>query len=137
MRIEGYLPHGKRDETDALHVMLSKKTIKLLKAHSRGEHRPHVVKVGATLEKIRMDGLSGIENSTLFVSEGRFPSGRPGRGDILVYAVKSWQVRVYGGIVTVNGESVLLCPEAAIKKDQKADQAQLARVAKTLGEYDE
>ena len=92
-----------------------------------------ITRVGDSLK----NGLQGMSNNTLFVREGKFPSGRAGMADVAVYAVKSFQVRVYGGIIRIKGQSIFLCPEAVIKKKDRADQAQLERVAKVLGEHHE
>ena len=137
MKIEGYRPHGERHDTDDLHVLLSNKVIEFLKKEGAGGNRSHVRKVATTLDNIRRNGLPGVSNNTLFVREGKFPSGRPGIADIVVYAVKSHQLRVYGGIVRVNNESVFLFPEGAVKKRDLADRAQLERVARLLGEHHE
>jgi hypothetical protein len=135
MQIDGYRPHGKRDNTDAFHLLLSEEVIAFLGAESGGGNRQHVKKVGHTLELIKRNGLQGVQNNTLFVYEGKFSSGKPGTADLSVYAVKAHQVRVYGGLIRVRGESVFLCPEATIKKRDKANQEQLERVARTLGSY--
>lgn len=66
-----------------------------------------------------------------FKSEGRFSQGN-GK-EIMVYAAKSYQLRIYG-CWHDGPPRRLMCPEGAIKKDNKADQAQLKRVAKKAGE---
>lgn len=137
MQIEGYRPHGERHETDDLHVFLALKVIEFLRQEGADSNRKDVKKVAATLDNIRRNGLPGMSNNTLFVREGKFPSGRPGMADVAVYAVKSFQLRVYGGIVRIKGQSIFLCPETVIKKKDRADQAQLERVAKILGEHHE
>lgn len=137
MQIEGYRPHGERHETDDLHVFLAIKVIEFLRQEGAGANRKDVKKVAATLENIRRNGLQGMSNNTLFVREGKFPSGRAGMADVAVYAVKSFQLRVYGGIIRIGGQSVFLCPEHAVKKRDLADRAQLERVAKVLGEHHE
>lgn len=137
MQIEGYRPHGERHETDDLHVFLAIKVIEFLRKEGDGAIRKDVKKVAATLDNIRRNGLPSISNNTLFVHEGKFPSGRPGLADVAVYAVKSFQLRVYGGIIRIKNQSIFLCPEAVIKKKDRADQAQLERVAKVLGEHHE
>lgn len=69
-------------------------------------------------------------NTEQFKLEGRYPSAS---GDVGVFAVKSYQLRVYGG--WLNGPPrVFLCPEVAIKKTNKADKDQLKRVAVKVGE---
>ena len=71
-------------------------------------------------------------NNTQFKSEGRKKRG-DGSSVMMVYAVKAYQVRIYGG--WVKGSPLeFRCPEATIKKNQKADQEQLKRVASKLGD---
>ena len=137
MQIVGYRPHGERHETDSLYMFLADEVVDFLRSEAAGANRKHVTKVGHTLDNIRRNGLHGMSNNTLFVREGRFSSGQPGMSDVAVYAVKAFQVRVYGGIVRVDGQSAFLCTEGAIKQRDKADRAQLERVAKTLGKYNE
>jgi hypothetical protein len=137
MQIEGYTPVGERHETDELHMWVSQAVVDFLRAERLGANQKHVDKVVLTLGNLRRNGFRDLSNSTLFVSEGRFPAGRPGMADMAVYAAKSYQLRVYGGIVRIKGQSVFLCPEGAVKKKDKADQAQLKRVAKILGEHHE
>ncbi len=137
MQIDGYKPHGERHETDRLHVQIAEAVIEFLRREAAGANRQNVKKVGATLELIRKNGLPSTNNNTLFVREGKFPSGQPGMAEIAVFAAKSYQLRVYGGIVQIKNQSVFLCPDGAIKKRDKADRAQLARVAKVLGDHHE
>jgi hypothetical protein len=137
MQIEGYTPLGERHETDELHMWVSQAVVDFLKAERLGANQKHVDKVVLTLGNLRRNGFRDSRNNTLFVPEGRFPAGRPGMTDIAVYAAKSYQLRVYGGIVRIKGQSVFMCPEGAVKKQNKADQAQLKRVAKILGEHHE
>ncbi|WP_299303692.1 hypothetical protein [uncultured Litoreibacter sp.] len=70
-----------------------------------------------------------------FPSEGRHPSGGENGANVLVSAVKSHQLRVYGGFVDLPPRA-FVCLETAIKKQNKADQGQLQRVAKKLGALD-
>lgn len=137
MQIDGYKPHGERHETDKLHMYIADAVIEFLKREAAGANRQHVKKVGVTLEYIRKNGLQSMNNNTLFVPEGRFPSGQAGMAQFTVYAAKSYQLRVYGGIVQIENQSVFLCPDGTIKKKDKADRTQLERVAKVLGEYHE
>lgn len=137
MQIEGYTQHGERHETDELHMQLADELRAFLKKEGAGANRKDVIKVSSILDNIRRNGLQGMRNNTLFVREGKFPSGRPGMAEVAVYAAKAFQLRVYGGIVRIRGQSVFLCPEGAIKKRNEADRAQLERVAKILGDYNE
>ena len=68
---------------------------------------------------------------TQFKSEARLPAGDGKK--VLVYAVKAYQFRLYGWFDSGMPRR-FMCPEGAIKKDNKADQAQLRRVAKMAGE---
>ena len=70
-------------------------------------------------------------NDTQFKSEGRFASAN-GKS-VMVYAAKSYQLRIYGFFQDTKIRN-FVCPEAAIKKTNKADQSQLKRVAKKAGE---
>lgn len=68
-----------------------------------------------------------------FNSEGRHSSGDASGKKIAVFAIKSYQIRVYGG--WVKGDKLVFdCPETTIKKQQTADQDQLKRVAKKIGD---
>lgn len=73
-------------------------------------------------------------NSEQFRREGKFGTGQADGSEVAVYAIKAHQLRVYGGFKRIRGEDVFFCVEAAKKKRNKADQAQLKRVAEKLGE---
>lgn len=135
MDIDGYLRHGKREEHDDLHVFVSTEVQRFLQQELKGANKKHAMKIHATLGSIRRNGLHDLDDATLFKNEGRYKAGQPGMANIAVYALKAWQLRVYGGIITHSGASVFMLPEATIKKDRKADMGQLLRVAKKLGEY--
>jgi hypothetical protein len=137
MQIEGYTTQGEHHETDEFYMLFSAGVIEFLREEAAGGNRKHVLKLRATLVSIQRNGLQGMNNSTLFVREGKFPSGQAGMSDIAVYAAKAFQLRVYGGIVRVKHKQVFLCCDKAIKKKDKADRAQLEKVAKILGEYNE
>jgi hypothetical protein len=79
--------------------------------------------------------VEGPENLTVkqFNSEGRHPSGDADGKKMAVFAIKSYQLRVYGGWVKFVPR-IFQCPEATIKKQNTADQDQLKRVAKKIGE---
>lgn len=93
-----------------------------------------VNKVVLVLRRLADLGHKGVNNTEFFRHEGKFKTGlsRPDR--VAVYAVKSHQVRIYGGFATIDGCSTFVCVEAAVKKKDKADPAQLVRVARRLGE---
>jgi hypothetical protein len=71
-----------------------------------------------------------VLTSQQYKNEGRHDVGGK---KIPVYAIGAKQLRVYGGWVG-SEPRIFLCPEVAIKKAKKADQEQLHRVAKKLGE---
>jgi len=88
------------------------------------------------LEEVAKNGRKDL-NEQMFKLEGRFPSGSIKLGEVAVYTTKVNALRIYCGFLTIKGRR-LLCVEAAIKKQNKADQAQLKRVAKKLGkQFDE
>lgn len=95
-----------------------------------------VRKVGQILKRIADFGTHHLQNKEQLRLEGRFPNGKKDGGRVAVWAVKSHQVRVYGGTVNIKGRAVFLCVEHAQKKTDKADQKQLERVARVLGEFD-
>ena len=69
--------------------------------------------------------------------EGWFRSGKPNVAKVAVYAVKAYQLRIYGGFISDNKGRKFLCIEVAKKKEDRADANQLDRVASKLGEYHE
>ncbi len=64
--------------------------------------------------------------------EGRYPSGGKNSKSVQVFAFKGNQLRIYCGTIEKNGKR-LLCIEATKKKQNKADLAQLQRIAKKVG----
>ncbi len=71
-----------------------------------------------------------VLTSQQYKNEGRHNvSGRK----IPVFALSAKQLRVYGGWIGGNPR-IFLCPEIAIKQAKKADQEQLQRVARKVGE---
>lgn len=82
----------------------------------------------------------GVPGTTLpkehFNSEGRHSSGGPRAKQIQICAFKAFQHRVYGMVTNVRGiETFVGIKVVDDKKTQKADQAMLVRLAKSLGEY--
>lgn len=75
-------------------------------------------------------------NREQFRDEGRYSGGSAARGDYAVYAVKSYQLRIYGGYVGEN-DAFFVCEIALIKKKNEASKTVLERVARALGELDE
>ncbi len=54
-------------------------------------------------------------NIEQFRMEGRYPAARPGVADVAVYALKSYQVRIYGGY----RDGMFLCVEYDRKQKNK------------------
>lgn len=82
------------------------------------------------LEHMSEQGYADLID-TQFKTEGRFASDGGKRA--LVFAAKAYQLRLYG-CFRQGSPRRFLCPEGAIKKDNKADQDQLKRVGKKAGE---
>ena len=72
-------------------------------------------------------------NDLKFKSEGKFPTGRPNGAKTTIWVIKAHQLRMYGGFVNLNGKK-FLCVEVAKKQQNKADQKQLKRIGKKLGD---
>lgn len=109
-------------------VWLSKKAIKVLRK-APPKDRARMGKIFGHLCENGPDDL----NEEQFKSEGRFSTGGPQSKKIMVYVGKSYQLRVYG---CWNDELPrrFECPEAVIKKKNRADQEVLQRVAHNFGE---
>ena len=107
-------------------IWFSDKALKVFKKAPAND-RSRLIRI---LEFVCDEGPQNL-NDQQFKAEGRFPVGN-GK-TVMVYAIKSYQLRIYGVFV---GRSPLqlLCPEGAIKKDNKADRKLLERVAKKMGE---
>lgn len=135
MKIKGYTEHEPNEQHYTVRVYLSDDVSSYFDVEGQKGRRNarDVTKSKITLTSLKRFGLSRVQHSDKFKREGKFPSGRPNGGDQVVYEVKSDQVRVYGGEIKFNGESLFLFVEAKTKKKDKADIKQLQRVAKTLG----
>lgn len=107
-------------------VTISSKALRDLKK-APGKDRARALQILNHLSEHGPDDL----NNTQFKSEGRKKRGDG--SSVMVYAVKAYQVRIYGGWLP-GPPPEFRCPEATIKKSQKADQEQLKRVASKLGE---
>lgn len=114
-------------------VWVSETVIEFLEKH-RPNRRKDVMKIGQILKRLSDNGVQGINNSEQLKWEGKFPDGNKGGKEVSVYAIKSYQLRVYGGFVNHGRVSNFFCIDAALKKKDKADRSQLVRVAKSLGE---
>lgn len=119
---------GYRKEKDGrfCSVWISPKAAKIIESATASDRR----KTGRYLEELAKNGREFLHNQQ-FKYEGKFPSGKG--DDYAVYVVRGHLLRIYGGFVGERRKK-FVCPEAAIKKRDKADQKQLKRVAKALGE---
>lgn len=135
MKIEGYGEHASEEPPGELVVYISDEAHAYLVGEGveGSRNRRHVRKIDIILQRLRREGMQ-VRAPEQFKFEGRFPSGRKRGGEQPVYVAKSDQVRIYGGPIVVGGKTILLFVEPATKKRNKADQALLKRVAKSLGE---
>ena len=85
------------------------------------------------MKQLAKEGAELLDNDHLKF-EGRFPSGLPDGSQIAVYVFRSYQTRVYGGWVELEGVRMFVCPEMDKKKTGSADQEMLKRTARKLGE---
>jgi hypothetical protein len=98
--------------------------------------KKNVESLGVVLKRIADLGVQDVaRNKEKLRHEGRFSSGNPSLSDIPVYAVKAFNLRIYGGLAQVDGKPHFVCLEAAKKKKDKANSEQLKRVAKAVGEF--
>lgn len=70
-------------------------------------------------------------NNEQFKAEGRFACS--GGKKAMVYVAKSYQLRIYG-CFQKGPPRALMCSEGVFKKNNKADQKLLKRVAKNVGD---
>lgn len=71
-----------------------------------------------------------------FKAEGRFPTGGAQSHDVLIYAFKAFQVRLYGPVIPLSDVATFVGIELVTdKKTDKANQELLRRVARRLGQY--
>jgi len=135
MKIEGYDEHEPNERVWEVQVYLSRAVRDYFGEEGQKGRRNEkdVRNAKNTLKFLKRHGLDRVRGSAQFKREGKFPSGRKRGGDQVVYEAKSDQVRVYGGPVTVRGVTAYFFVEAVTKKNTKADQKQLQRVAKALG----
>lgn len=118
--------HEKVAEGSFCEIWCAPKALKVLK-NAEAKDRARLAQI---LNELSENGYLQF-NSTQFTSEGRFAAG--GGKKCMVYAAKAYQLRLYG-CFGGNKPRLFVCPEAAIKKDTKADRKQLERVARKAGE---
>lgn len=85
------------------------------------------------MEFYRRDGPVNLSPDK-FRNEGRHHTGGKSGKEIMIYAFKAYQVRVYGG--KIPNVDCFICTEIdPAKKQDKADVAKLRRAAQKLGRY--
>lgn len=82
-------------------------------------------------------GIAGrILSDESFKVEGRFPTGGPRSRQVAVAVFKAYQCRIYGVEVPIRGTKTFVGMEIRTdKKRNKADQAQLRRVARNSSPF--
>lgn len=114
------------------HVILVAREVAEFLAAEKENDAGHVLRVGEILRRLAEDGQQATSSKQHFRMEERFPvTGK----DVAVFAVKAYQLRVYGGFATVGGRSCFVCVKAVRKRDTKADRSLLKRSAVVLREY--
>lgn len=130
--LEGFEQLTKDQEID---VWISPKVGDFLNSY-REPNGKDVRKVLQILRKLGQFGTKMVGGTEFFKHEGKFKTGRKDGSSLAVYAVKSFQLRLYGGFLTIGGRHCFLAIEAVQKKRNKADRTVLERVAAALGEFD-
>ena len=88
-----------------------------------------------TMEIFANDGTKNLP-ITQFRPEDRIPIGDARGTRVLVCAFKAWQVRLYGGVVTIDRKPTFIGSEIDdSKKQDKADRGCLVRAARNLRPY--
>ncbi len=114
-------------------VFASPETNRFLEDCDRNS-RQHVTKILRILGWLRDRGRNQLQNTEQFRFEGRY---RYGGRDIAVFAVKAYQLRVYGGFVDFDNGQAFVCIDGIKKKKNKPNPNVLKRVAKKLGEIND
>jgi hypothetical protein len=114
-------------------VLLSEEAAEFLEEEVQND-RQHVKQLDRILRRLCDFGQANLNKTEQFRKEDSFPSGVKGKPDIAVYAVKAHQLRLYGGFLTIGNTRAFVCVEGVRKRNNRADQEQLRRVARRLGE---
>ena len=135
MKIDGYEVYNPKEPVWEVQVYLSTEVSAYFEKEGRKGQRnyQHVLKAKQTLTALKRLGPARVFGSANYKSEGKFPSGRSNGAKQSVEEAKSDQVRVYGGPVSIGGQTVYFFVKAVTKKSDKADQDLLKSVAKILG----
>lgn len=108
-------------------IWISPKAIREIKKATAGDR----ARTKRYLIEFAENGQENL-NEQQVKNEGRYPSGGKNSRLVQVFAFKGAQLRIYCGTVEKNGKQ-LLCVEATKKKQNKANLAQLQRIAKKVG----
>lgn len=98
---------------------------------NRRKHGKSLLRV---LKKVREWGINGVNNTEQLRNEGKYPLGIAGKGSVTVYAVKAYQLRLYGGVWSENGRSAFVIVDGAIKKKDRTEKSFFEAIAKKVGE---
>ncbi len=128
--IDGFERHEVDDEVCC--VWLSNDVVCFLENEATND-RSNVRHVGRILTKVAQLGQTKLGSVEQFRHEGKFATGLASGRREAVFVVKARQLRVYGGFLHIRGKSCFFGIEAARKKRDKADKAQLGRVSNALG----
>ena len=129
--IEGFEEFG-GDGERLVRILVSQEVDKFLRRHNGSSRkRKHILRIGRILGRLREFGRDHLNNTEQFRMEGRY-----GKHKCAVFAVKAYQLRVYGGFLMLGGISTFVCIEGTEKKRDKPDKSQLKRVARKIGEID-
>ena len=117
------------DGAALIRILVCRKVTESLNAWDR-DRRSYVRKIGSILRRLRTFGETKLVNTEQFRMEGRH-----GQGNIAAYAIKAYQLLVYGGFLNLGGVREFVCIEGAVKKKNRPDRTQLKRVAKKIVEF--
>lgn len=116
-------------------VLLSPAAVEHLEGWSKdANRRKHGKSLLRILRKVHEWGINGVNNTEQLRNEGKYPLGIPGKGKITVYAVKAYQLRLYGGVWNENGRSALVIVDGAVKKKDRTERSFFEAIAKKVGE---
>lgn len=128
--IDGYEKHEADGEVCC--VWLANEVVAFLETEAVND-RSNVRHIGRILTKVAVLGQTKLGSVEQFRHEGKFSGGIAGGQREAVFAVKAHQLRVYGGFLSIRGTPCFFGIEATRKRRDKADNAQLVRVANALG----
>ena len=116
-------------------ILLSEATSSQLESWATDANRKkHCKTLLRILKRVREWGINAVNNTEQFRNEGKYPLGIPGKGNVTIYAVKAYQLRLYGGVWNENGRTKLIIVDSEIKKKDKTPKAYFEAVARKVGE---